>query len=92
MYLFSTSCLLQNLYFKGTKPSVENSEGPYPTIITQDSGRQVLVVQAYAWGKYMGFLNVTFDDQFEVKSWSGQPVLLDSSIQEGMTFEQFRKV
>jgi hypothetical protein len=27
-----------------------------------------------------------------VKSWSGQPVLLDSSIQEGMTFEQFRKV
>jgi hypothetical protein len=32
----------------------------------------------------MGFINVTFDDDFEVKSWSGSPVLLDKSILQGM--------
>lgn len=66
--------------YTGYQPSKEEIEGPYPTIITQANGRQVLVVQAYAWGKYMGFLNVTFNDTFEVKEWSGQPVLLDNSI------------
>ncbi|KAL4232880.1 5'-nucleotidase [Mactra antiquata] len=63
-----------------SKFSNEEIEGPYPTVVTQASGRKVLVVQAYAWGKYMGFLNVTFDDQLEVSSWSGDPVLLDKSI------------
>ncbi|XP_052809054.1 snake venom 5'-nucleotidase-like [Mya arenaria] len=52
-------------------------EGPYPTVVTQPDGRKVLVLQAYAWGKYMGLINVTFDDHNEVKSWSGNPVLLD---------------
>ncbi|XP_060560431.1 snake venom 5'-nucleotidase-like [Ruditapes philippinarum] len=66
--------------YTGEKPSKEEIEGPYPTIINQTSGRKVPVVQAYAWGKYMGFINVTFDDDFEVKSWSGSPVLLDKSI------------
>ena len=41
------------------------------------------MVQAYAWGKYMGFLNVTFDENYEVQSWSGNPVLLDKSIEQG---------
>jgi 5'-nucleotidase len=71
------------IFFSGTRPSVEPIEGPYPTVITQESGRKVLIVQAYAWGKYMGFMNVTFDDKFEVKTWSGQPVLLDNSIPQG---------
>ena len=31
----------------------------------------------------MGFLNVTFDKSFEVQSWSGNPVLLDKSIEQG---------
>ena len=31
----------------------------------------------------MGVLNVTFDDNGEVQSWSGNPVLLDSKIQQG---------
>ena len=68
-------------------PSSEVSEGPYPTIITQASGRTVLVVQAYAWGKYMGLLNVTFDDAGEVDSWAGAPVVLDKTIKQGTNMD-----
>ena len=69
---------------KGDPPSNEKIEGPYPTVITQkQSGRKVLVVQAYAWGKYMGFINVSFDENFEVKTWSGDPILLDKAIPQG---------
>ena len=70
----------------GDQPSTEPIEGPYPTVITQASGRKVLVVQAYAWGKYMGFINVTFDENFEVQSWDGDPILLDNTIQRGKRF------
>ena len=52
-------------------------------MVTQQSGRKVLIVQAYAWGKYMGVLNVTFDDGGEVQSWDGNPVLLDNTIPQG---------
>lgn len=47
-------------------------------------GRQVPVVQAYAFGKYLGYLKVSFDEQGNVISSSGNPILLDSSIPEGM--------
>jgi hypothetical protein len=35
----------------GTPPSTENAEGPYPTYVTQDSGKVVPVVQVYAYTK-----------------------------------------
>ena len=31
----------------------------------------------------MGFINVTFDEKFDVQSWSGDPILLDKSIPQG---------
>lgn len=66
----------------GPEPSIEKSEGPYPTIVTQYSGRIVPVVQAYAFGKYMGKLEVTFDDDGEVVSAHGKPILLDHTVPE----------
>jgi 2',3'-cyclic-nucleotide 2'-phosphodiesterase (5'-nucleotidase family) len=45
----------------GKQPSNDVSEGPYPTII-QNNGRDVLVTQAFWAGKYLGFLNVTFNE------------------------------
>ena len=57
-------------------------DGPYPTVVRQPSGRTVLVVQAYQYGKYLGLLNVTFDDAGEVRRWSGQPVVLDGERDE----------
>eukprot|EP00095_Tigriopus_kingsejongensis_P003631 maker-scaffold341_size202020-snap-gene-1.15 protein:Tk03631 transcript:maker-scaffold341_size202020-snap-gene-1.15-mRNA-1 annotation:"hypothetical protein DAPPUDRAFT_42388" len=64
----------------GPNPSVEKPDGPYPTVVTQDSGRTVPVIQAYAFTKYLGRFKMTFDDQGEAVSWEGAPMLLDKSI------------
>ncbi|CAM5131846.1 unnamed protein product [Natator depressus] len=68
--------------YTGLPPSSEMPAGNYPFLVESDDGRQVPVVQAYAFGKYLGYLNVTFDDQGKVISTSGNPILLNSSIPE----------
>lgn len=35
--------------------------GPYPTVVKNPEGKDVLVVQAWEWGKVVGLLEVTFD-------------------------------
>ena len=57
--------------------SNERAEGPYPTMINNTA-----IVQAYAYGKYLGELNVTFDDTGEVISATGEPLLMDAGVTE----------
>uniref|UniRef100_A0AAQ5X2H6 5'-nucleotidase n=1 Tax=Amphiprion ocellaris TaxID=80972 RepID=A0AAQ5X2H6_AMPOC len=66
--------------YTGTPPSFEVPAGPYPFMVKSEDGRQVPVVQAYAFGKYLGHLKVTFDDAGNVVRSTGNPILLDSSI------------
>src|SRR5690606_32696405 len=40
------------------------------------------IVQAYAYGKLLGELNVTFDDNGEIVEATGEPVLLDNAVAE----------
>lgn len=63
----------------GNDPIVE---GPYPEVYTS-TGSNCLVVQDYAYGKYLGFLQVTFED-FEgvVISWNGNPILINMTFVE----------
>lgn len=68
--------------YNGTSPSSEKASGVYPTVVTSDSGQKVLVVQDYAYGKYLGELHVAFNDKGIVTSWWGNPVLLDNSVQQ----------
>lgn len=68
--------------WNGPAPDIENPEGLYPTIIEQDSGKKVPVVQAYAYTKYMGRLNVTFNSDGDLTFFEGQPLLLDSTIHQ----------
>ncbi|CAL8314900.1 unnamed protein product [Merluccius merluccius] len=68
--------------YTGTPPSEENPAGPYPFLVRSDDGRQVPVVQAYAFGKYLGFLKVTFDAAGNVLESKGNPILLNSSVPE----------
>ncbi|NWR33769.1 V5NTD nucleotidase, partial [Tachuris rubrigastra] len=68
--------------YTGTPPSTEVPAGPYPFMIDSDDGRKVPVVQAYAYGKYLGYLNVTFDKEGNVVEAVGNPILLDSNIPE----------
>ncbi|XP_036269797.1 5'-nucleotidase [Pipistrellus kuhlii] len=68
--------------YTGTPPSKEVPAGNYPFIVTSDDGRAVPVVQAYAFGKYLGYLKVEFDDKGNVVTSHGNPILLNSSIPE----------
>ena len=51
--------------------------GPYPTVVND-----VQIIQAYAYGKYLGELNLVFDDAGNVISAEGEPILIDSSVEE----------
>lgn len=55
----------------------ERAEGPYPTMEGETA-----IVQAYAYGKFLGELNVTFDDEGRVIEAVGDPVLLDAAVTE----------
>ena len=64
-------------------------EGPYPTYITQSSGKVVPVVQAGSYSKYVGYLQLEFDENgqllkpVETKGVKmGQPYLLDSKVEQ----------
>lgn len=70
----------------GNPPSTEVPEGPYPFMVRSNDGRDVPVVQAYAFGKYLGYLKVTFDDAGNVKKAVGNPILMDNSIPQGIFF------
>ena len=51
--------------------------GPYPTVVNG-----VQIIQAYAYGKYLGELNIVFDSAGNVISAEGEPILIDSSVDE----------
>ncbi|XP_017884500.1 protein 5NUC-like [Ceratina calcarata] len=68
--------------YTGKQPDTEVPEGLYPTEIKQKNGRKVYVVQAYAYTKYLGNFTVNFDRNGEVTSISGNPVLVNSSIEQ----------
>ncbi|XP_057322609.1 snake venom 5'-nucleotidase-like [Microplitis mediator] len=68
--------------YNGPQPDLEAIEGPYPTVVTQRSGRKVYVVQAGGHTKYLGNLSIVFDGRGEIKSIDGNPILLDRSVEK----------
>ncbi|XP_077555710.1 protein 5NUC-like isoform X7 [Haemaphysalis longicornis] len=67
--------------YSGTDHPPENEPaGPYPTTVLRGDGSTGLVVQAFWFGKFLGFLRITFDNSGKVSSWSGNPILIDSSV------------
>lgn len=59
-------------------------------MVESEDGRQVPVVQAYAFGKYLGYLEVTFDPEGKVVGSTGNPILLNSSIPQGRSSRSWR--
>ena len=57
--------------------SVEGAAGPYPTMVNG-----VPIVQAYGYGKFLGELNVTFDDEGNVTEAVGEPLIMDAAVAE----------
>jgi 5'-nucleotidase/UDP-sugar diphosphatase len=55
----------------------ERAEGAYPTMVGDTA-----IVQAYAYGKFLGELNVTFNDAGEITEAAGEPLVMDASVME----------
>ena len=55
----------------------ERAEGAYPTMVGETA-----IVQAYAYGKFLGELNVTFNDAGEITEAKGEPIIVDGGVAE----------
>ncbi|WP_299830120.1 bifunctional UDP-sugar hydrolase/5'-nucleotidase [uncultured Roseobacter sp.] len=53
----------------------DRADGPYPTMVGETA-----IVQAYAYGKFLGELNLTFDDAGNITEAKGEPLLIDASV------------
>nr|XP_037273915.1 protein 5NUC-like [Rhipicephalus microplus] len=70
------------LYHGQGYPKENTPEGDYPTVVNRTDGSVGLVVQDYWFGKFLGFLQVSFDNNGNVINWTGNPILLNSSVKE----------
>lgn len=63
--------------------------GPYPMEVTPKNSinRKVLVVQAFAFARYVGDLQVTFDANGNIKSFQGNPVFLGPDVPKDPVME-----
>ena len=63
-----------NTYLSNTS---DRAEGPYPTMVGSTA-----IVSAYAYGKFLGELNVVFNDGGEIISATGEPLIMDGGVAE----------
>ncbi|MGV8854377.1 MAG: bifunctional metallophosphatase/5'-nucleotidase [Devosia sp.] len=58
----------------------ETAAGPYPTMVKNPDGVEVPVVQANQYGKHLGDIAITWDDNGVVTKAEGEPFLIDASV------------
>lgn len=63
-----------NTYLSNTS---DRARGPYPTMVGATA-----IVQAYAYGKFLGELNVVFDDAGNIITATGEPLAMDARVAE----------
>lgn len=71
------------LYSGENPPGPEKPKGPYPVVVTQKSGKKVLVVQAALNSMYLGNLSVWYNQNGDLVRWEGNPIYLDKNIKQG---------
>ncbi|KAL7041910.1 hypothetical protein ACKWTF_000950 [Chironomus riparius] len=77
--------------FSGKPVGPDKPVGEYLTIETQENGRQVLIVQASAFNKYLGNIQLFFDEDGEVKRYEGAPIFLSHEVpQDPMILEELK--
>lgn len=75
--------------YTGTPPAKEDIpivEGPYPYVIKRRDGSRCLIVQAYRFGKYLGYLEILINRMGEITNWKGDPILLDQGVRQDQHF------
>ncbi|XP_055640516.1 protein 5NUC-like isoform X2 [Toxorhynchites rutilus septentrionalis] len=66
--------------YSGQAPDIDVPEGPYPVMVKNRAGRDVPVVQAYAYTKYLGSMKLRFDQTGNLLAFDGSPILLNGSV------------
>lgn len=66
--------------YSGEPVGPDTVVGDYPTIERQENGREVLIVQASAYNKYLGNITLFFDENGEIKNYEGAPIFLSNDI------------
>ncbi|MEM6621427.1 MAG: bifunctional metallophosphatase/5'-nucleotidase [Pseudomonadota bacterium] len=61
---------------------IDGAAGPYPTWVETPSGGRTAIVQAYAYGRYLGRLDVRFDPGGVVTAARGGPIPLTTEMPE----------
>ncbi|XP_047032522.1 apyrase-like [Helicoverpa zea] len=68
------------LLYNGETPNGDTALGEYPTVVTQDNGHTIPIVQASCYTRYLGNIKFYINDQGVVERWVGEPVFLGTSI------------
>ncbi|XP_072023582.1 snake venom 5'-nucleotidase-like [Amphiura filiformis] len=57
---------------------------PYPKVVTpnDDPDGEVLIIHGYIDARYIGRLNVVFDEDGKITEWYGNPIRLDKNIEQ----------
>ncbi|MEB3283056.1 MAG: 5'-nucleotidase C-terminal domain-containing protein [Lyngbya sp.] len=68
---------------------------PYPVVEKTPNGDTVLLVTDWEWGKYLGDLQVNFDNKGRLINWEGSPHAVDNNIKADEAFvaqlDEFKK-
>ncbi|XP_044258315.1 apyrase-like [Tribolium madens] len=68
------------LYTGDPVPGTDIPVGPYPTVVENNEGKKVLVVQASSYTKYLGNIRVSYNQKGEVVNWTGAPLFMDNNL------------
>ncbi|KAK9763263.1 hypothetical protein K7432_010228 [Basidiobolus ranarum] len=68
------------------------SKGAYPTIVKDLDGNDIYVVQAWAWGRYLGHIDISYDQKDRLTKLSGAPRMLENSIEKDDAMEELISV
>ncbi|XP_062541986.1 apyrase [Armigeres subalbatus] len=69
--------------YTGDHPTIPGTaQGEYPTVVTQQDGHQVLIVQAAAYTKFVGDIVLFFDEAGIIQRWEGNPVYLGAEVEQ----------
>ena len=61
---------------------MEDAEGKYPTIVENQDGDEVFIVQAFRWGEYVGYIDVVFDPQGKILETRGAPIHITNTTEQ----------
>ncbi|KAF1953119.1 Metallo-dependent phosphatase [Byssothecium circinans] len=56
--------------------------GKYPTIVKNKDGDEVFIVTAYRWGEYVGYIDVTYDENGKILAYHGAPQHLTNTTKQ----------